>query len=294
MIEERSTTSTFNTSVTMPVIIADDVLIKSASFLDASGGPATVDGIIIPMFFDRAEIVSAPGVAIATAVDLGVYKNTHRYDVTFASAVPYQKKEIISVGDHAANTRIGQFRIEAVNPLTSVYTIGYMETSLMSIPIAGSTVNSAAIAAATLVGNLAYTLQRYAASADLGFISLALGTNDTGVQAKIRVALIYTSNPDTAATFATRLAAEEVLWSRFYPFNSQTQISIPGITIVQQGIVPSISPYAPAVSATGNAEKRLMLCFYGETNSALILGTWTLDAEITYKKSTVTDRNTNA
>ena len=54
------------------------------------------------------------------------------------------------------------------------------------------------------------------------------------------------------------------------------------------GFFPPTVPWAPA---TGNAEKRLMLCIYGETNSAAIVAAWTLSADITYTTKRTIDIN---
>jgi hypothetical protein len=128
-----------------------------------------------------------------------------------------------------------------------------------------------------------YRTHQYIASAELGYLTLNLGQGVSG--AKIRAAIIATRNPDTGAAFPTRLAAGEVIWSKFYPIGSQVNVDLGGLAVQTKGFIPPTIPLSPDIM---DSELRFMLALYWESGTPVA---FTLDAELTYVAHTVVDTN---
>lgn len=280
LITDEQTRTISISNATMDTGTVGDLIAESTSlFLDADGA-TDIDGINIPLLVDRNKLLVAPplsAIAITAATEIlpfiiGSPGSERKFRITPASQTLFKVKEKVSIGTFSGPSYIGSFQV------------------VQRIPVTGSpddlvvTTRDTALVAGDLVGEELYSLHRYSGSVKLGFVSLNLGSGVSG--ATVRIALIVTSNPLSGADYATRKAAGEVYWSRFYPLGTQVSVDFGGYGIQTQGFVPPVNPLAPSVVT--NAEKRLMLALYWESGTPIA---FKLDADITYLVNTLYEIN---
>jgi hypothetical protein len=278
---ELTNTVTISAATMAGGAIGDLIPETTALFLDYDGA-TDIDGILLPLLVDRTALLVTPAIApvsILAAVEVSFTVPTTTgvqrwFRISPSVQTDLRVHEKVSIGTFSGPSYIGAFRVEK-----RITVVGFPDDLVIS------TVNPRlGLVAGDLVGEELYEIHRYSGGAKLGFLSLNLGLGVSG--AKVRAALIYTSTPNSGATYATREAANEVIWSRFYPVGTQVTVDFGGLNIFSQGFVPPAVPLAPSMAS--NAEKRLMLALYWESGIPVA---FTLDADITYTINTIVEQN---
>jgi len=262
-----------------------------ASWVDTDGATNTT-GFIIPMIYDRANWFDGPVAATSliptiTACTLHNhnYKGKAIYNVTLDAEYPtlFRKNEKLSIGSFGApNVYLGALDVFQILPPDGVATQLLLATNPYYT-------ESQVILAASMVGENIFSIHRWSAGADLGIMKVSLGVGTPGV-GEVRLALCLTRDPQTALTYAQRLALNEIAWSSFYPVGSQVTIDFSGLHFESNGYYP---PTGVAPSIVGPGERRLMLGFFWETTppGGALPATFITDIDITYKTDCVIDQN---
>lgn len=257
-----------------------DLIADSGGFLDYYG--TAIDGLLIPTFPDRNLIIDTPaqtGIAVTNAVQLPDYHNQKLFQITPASEINPVKPEKLSFGDFDYPTYAAPYNLSVTGDIYSMFEVHYIVPNTSPKQFIVKT--RANVTAAQLIGSNIYRIHQYATTAELGLLTLNLGLTSG---AKVRAAIIATRDPSSGDNFPTRLANNEVMWSKFYPLGSQVTVDFSGWGITTNGYLPPSFPLADNTAG----EVRFMLCLFWESG---VPANFTLDAELTYFKKTTYESN---
>lgn len=247
-------------------------------------GATAVDGILLDPYVNREDLIGVTGirstaVQITAATDDGIYKGKRRFTITPASEVIPQKNEAFTIGSFAPQTNV-----TAINDLACFVQVKNVIANTSPKQFLVETAKTT-LTTADIVGKYLYRTHSFNASVVMGYMTMNLGTAVTG---RVRVALISTTNPTSGATYTTREAANEVIWSKAYPLGTQINVDFSGLSVSNKSIYP------PLFDCTGTGvtgEPRIMICLYGDSTGGAATPSFELDADITYTAKTVVDTN---
>lgn len=276
---------THRVSTTLSITATSGSLLTSVDFFDADTLSTTaVDGIVLPLILDRDKWLENPPPnaivpQIVSAVDLPENHGKKRYEVTLDGNYPTfaKRKMKVSIGSiiNKVGTYVGAFDVYSIDTKTS--------PTKMVLESNQRYKNSQNVVAADLVGSYMYKIHSFSAIATLEMLSVNLGTG-TGASGIIRLALIHTRAPSTGWTLQSRIQANEVAWSRFYPIGTQVGVEFGGLSIRTNGYYP-FDGLAP-----NNKEIRPMLCFYWETTTGTPPASIPIDVDLTYQIETTIEK----
>lgn len=250
----NSQVSTINVTATLSGAGALGALIAEAvpgtAFLDIDATAA--DGLLIPLVIDRT-IFTPTAIKILTAELIplapskAVAPKFRDFRITLASATDVLCGEEFSVGtlgtapatgDHTGAAYVGRIQVLQIVSSTEL---------IVRAMTAGLTTGD-------LVGQYIHENHAFGARAQLGLLSIQTGNVVSG--ATVRVALVQAGNPSSGGDYATRLAADEIIWSTTIPLGVVQAIDFGGWAAALSGNIPF-----------AETENRLILAFYWESGT---------------------------